>query len=189
MFFEEIQVFQHSLSTERLHPTPPWVLIFCLPLPLIVDKMVETVVKKMVQKKKFQKKKVQICVVQKIVQWSSGSVQILPMPRFMWFQTWLLLDNHLLQLRTDCFDFFGTTKGIRRKWNVISFSSLFFSRVFSPFFKALVMFYYITSGGIVFRELFCFIRSSPGCMRANALSCKILFLFVNYVTLYLETNK
>ena len=126
MFFEEIQVFQHSLSTERLHPTPPWVLIFCLPLPLIVDKMVETMVKKMVQKKKFQKKKVQICVVQKIVQWSSGSVQILPMPRFMWFQTWLLLDKHLLQLRTDCFDFFGTTKGIRRKWNVISFSSLFF---------------------------------------------------------------
>lgn len=117
-------------------------------------------------------------MVQKKVQWSNGSVQILPMPRFMWFQTWLLLDKHLLQLRTDCFDFFGTTKGIRRKWNVISFSSLFFfCRVFSPFFKALVMFYYITNGGIVFRELFCFIRSSPDCMRANALSCKILFLF------------
>ena len=57
MFFEEIQVFQHSLSTERLHPTPPWVLIFCLPLPLIVDKMVETMVKKMVQRKSSKKKK------------------------------------------------------------------------------------------------------------------------------------
>ena len=124
MFFEEIQVFQHSLSTERLHPTPPWVLIFCLPLPLIVDKMVETMVKKMVQKKKVPKKKRSRYAWSK--KWSSGSVQILPMPRFMWFQTWLLLDKHLLQLRTDCFDFFGTTKGIRRKWNVISFSSLFF---------------------------------------------------------------